>query len=45
LTIDFSDFIEALDDNPFDENPVDVETFVRSSDFLGQPELYTSFFA
>lgn len=39
MTIDFSDFIEALDDNPFDENPVDVETFVRSSDFLGQPEL------
>ena len=39
MTIDFSDFMEALDDNPFQEEPVDVETFVKSSDFLGQPEL------
>ena len=31
--------MEALDDNPFQEEPVDVETFVKSSDFLGQPEL------
>jgi hypothetical protein len=39
LTIDFSDFMEALDDDPFEESPVDVKTFVRSSDYLGQPEL------
>ena len=39
MTIDFSDFIEALDDDPFEEIPVDVKTFVKSSDYLGQPEL------
>lgn len=39
MTIDFSDFIEALDDNPFEEEPVDVHTFVTSIDYLGQPEL------
>jgi hypothetical protein len=39
LTIDFSDIFEALNESPFDEDPVDVRTFVLSSDFLGQPEL------
>jgi hypothetical protein len=39
LTIDFSDFFEALDDNPFDQEPVDVITFVTSKDYLGQPAL------
>lgn len=39
MTIDFSDFMEALDDDPFEEIPVDVRTFVKSSDYLGQPEL------
>lgn len=39
MTIDFSDFFEALDDNPFEEEPVDVVTFVTSGDFLGQPML------
>ena len=31
--------MDALDDNPFEEEPVDVHTFVTSSDYLGQPEL------
>jgi len=39
LTIDVSDFMQALDDNPFDEEPVDVVTFVTSPDFLGIPAL------
>ncbi len=38
-TIDFSDFIEALDESPFLEFPVDVKTFVMSKDYLNQPEL------
>ena len=38
-TIDFSDFIEALDESPFIENPVDVKTFVTGKDYLNQPEL------
>ena len=38
-TIDFSDFIEALDESPFLELPVDVKTFVMSKDYLNQPEL------
>ena len=39
MSLDLSNFIEALDENPFEEEPVDVRTFVRSKDFLGQPEL------
>lgn len=35
----FDDFLEALQDSPFEELPVDVVTFVTSEDFLGQPEL------
>jgi hypothetical protein len=38
-TIDFSEFIEALDESPFEEMPVDVKTFVRSKDYLNMPEL------
>jgi len=37
--LDFSDLIEALDDNPFEEWPVDVITFVTSPEYLGQPAL------
>jgi hypothetical protein len=37
--LDFSDLIEALDDNPFEEWPVDVVTFVTSPEYLGQPAL------
>jgi hypothetical protein len=39
LTLDFSDFIEALEENNFVEEPVDVRTFVTSKDFLGLPPL------
>ena len=39
MTIDFSDFLEALDESPFEELPVDVRTFVRSKDYLNMPEL------
>jgi len=35
----FNDFLEVLKDNPFEENPVDVKTFVESPDYLGQPPL------
>ena len=35
----FNDFLEALQDSPFEETPVDVKTFVESPDFLGQPPL------
>jgi len=35
----FDEFFEVLQDNPFDEIPVDVITFVTSPDFLNQPEL------
>jgi hypothetical protein len=38
-TIDFSEFIDALDESPFEENPVDVRTFVTGKDYLNQPEL------
>jgi hypothetical protein len=35
----FNDFIEALQENVFEETPVDVKTFVNSPDYLGQPLL------
>jgi len=35
----FNDFLEALEDNNFEEKPVDVKTFVESTDYLGQPPL------
>jgi hypothetical protein len=35
----FNDFLEALQDNPFEETPVDVKTFVESPDYLNQPPL------
>ena len=35
----FNDFIEVLKENQFEEKPVDVKTFVESSDYLGQPPL------
>jgi len=39
LTLDLSDIIQALDDNPFEEMPVDVVTFVTAPEYLGQPPL------
>ena len=38
-TLNFDDFLGALDDDPFEEYPVDVRTFVHSEDYLAQPEL------
>jgi len=35
----FNDFLEALEDNPFEENPVDAKTFVEGEDYLNQPPL------
>ena len=35
----FNDFLEALEDNVFEERPVDAKTFVESANFLGQPAL------
>ena len=39
MTVDLTDFMEALDDNAFDENPVDVVTFVTNPQYLGLPPL------
>jgi hypothetical protein len=39
MSLDFSEFISMMDDNPFEETPVDLQTFVYSKDYLGQPEL------
>lgn len=38
MTIDFSDFLLALDDSPFEEDPVDLDTFLGPQ-FLDQPPL------
>lgn len=38
MTIDLSEFLDALDDNPFAEEPVDLETFLGPK-FLDQPPL------
>jgi hypothetical protein len=36
---DFDSFIEALDDNPFEEKPVDLKTFLYDDQFLGLKRL------
>jgi hypothetical protein len=38
----FDDFLEALQDSPFAEVPVDAKTFVEGIDYLGQPTLSQS---
>ena len=38
MTIDFSEFLDALDDSPFEEDPVDLDTFLGPQ-FLDQPPL------
>ena len=38
-TLNFDEFFEALDDDPFEEQPVDLDTFLHSQDYLDQPEL------
>jgi hypothetical protein len=35
----FDDFLDALADSPFVEEPVDAKTFVEGDDYLGQPPL------
>lgn len=35
----FDDFLEALQDSPFAEIPVDAKTFVEGEDYLNQPPL------
>ena len=35
----FDDFLEALEDSPFAEKPVDAKTFVEGEEYLGQPPL------
>jgi hypothetical protein len=37
--MEFTDFLEALEDDVFEETPVDIEEFVTSKDFLGLPPL------
>ena len=39
MSIDFSEFIEILDGDEFEEKPVDLRTFVTSPDYLGLPPL------
>ena len=38
-TLNFDEFFDALDDDPFEEQPVDLDTFLHSDDYLNQPEL------
>jgi len=35
----FDDFLDALQDSPFDEKPVDARTFVEGEAYLNQPQL------
>jgi len=39
MTDFFEDIFDILDENPFEEEPVDLITFVTSSDYLNQPTL------
>ena len=37
--MDLSDFMSALDDSPFEEIPVDLDTFLHDKEYLDQPPL------
>jgi hypothetical protein len=37
--MEFNDFLEALEDDVFEETPIDIEEFVTSKSFLGLPPL------
>jgi hypothetical protein len=39
MSIDFKDFFEALEEEEFEETPVEIEEFVTSKDYLGLPPL------
>ena len=39
MSIDFSDFFDALDESPFEETPVDLDTFLHDAQYLDQPAL------
>ena len=39
MDLDFSDLIDILDGEEFDERPVDLRTFVTGADYLGLPPL------
>jgi hypothetical protein len=39
MSLDFSEFIEILDGDEFEEKPVDLQTFVTSPNYLGLPPL------
>ena len=39
MSFEFSDLIDILDGEEFEEKPVDLQTFVTSPDFLGLPPL------
>jgi hypothetical protein len=37
--LNFDEFFDALDDDPFEEQPVDLDTFLHDENYLNQPEL------
>ena len=39
MTIGFDVFFEALEEDAFEEKPVDIEEFVTSKNYLGLPPL------
>jgi len=39
MSLDFSDFLSVLDDTPFEEVPVDLDTFLHDPAYLDQPSL------
>jgi hypothetical protein len=39
MSPDLSEFLDALDDSPFEEKPVDLDTFLHDPQYLDQPEL------
>ena len=39
MSLDFGDLVELLSDNPFEETPVDLDTFLHDENYLNQPPL------
>jgi len=39
MSLDFGDLVDLLSDNPFEETPVDLDTFLHDENYLNQPPL------
>lgn len=42
MTLDLSEYLDLLDDNPLEETPVDIDTFINGEDYLNEKDFVLS---